>query len=266
MTPVLPAVLLALAVVVAVGLPAPPRPGVLPQPARGRWEPSATVTAAVAITALCVPLGVVGAGVAAVLAVLGRRALLGGRASRGRRQERQAASEAMAVLAAELRSGRPPAVALAGAAEVATGPTAAALREAAQALGIGAPAADVLLARAASSAVPDLLQGLAVCWEVCQGAGGSLATAVDRLEQSLRVDAALRDELDAELAGPRSTAVLIAFMPVFGLLLGTGLGGDPFHVLLRTPLGWGCLVVGVGLELAGTAWTNAIVRAAGGAS
>jgi len=124
---------------------------------------------------------------------------------------------------------------------------------------------NLLLSHADRSAVPDLLQGLAVCWEVCHGAGGSLAAAVDRLEESLRVDAVLREELEAELAGPRSTALLIAFMPVFGLLLGAGLGGDPFHVLLRAPLGWGCLVLGIGLELAGTAWTAAIVRAAGGA-
>jgi tight adherence protein B len=130
---------------------------------------------------------------------------------------------------------------------------------------MGASVAEVLRGHVESSAVPDLLRGLAVCWEVCQGAGGSLAAAVDRLEETLRVDALLREELEAELAGPRSTALLIAFMPVFGLLLGTGLGGDPFHVLLRTPLGWGCLVLGIGLELAGTAWTAAIVRAAGGA-
>lgn len=265
MSPLLPAALMGAAVVVALGLPAPPRPGVLPQAARPRREPSASVTGAAAFAALYAPLGPVAAAVGALLAVLGRRSLLRRRVARGRQRERQAASEAMAVLAAELRAGRPPAVALAGAAQVAHGPAAAALAEAAGAVRMGASATDVLRGHAAESAVPDLLRGLAVCWEVCQGAGGSLATAVDRLEQSLREEAVLRDELDAELAGPRSTAALIAFMPVFGLLLGTGLGGDPFHVLLRTPVGWGCLVVGIGLELAGTAWTQAIVRAAGGA-
>jgi tight adherence protein B len=263
-SPLLPAGLLAAAAVVAVGVPVPPRPGVLPQHGRTPWEPSAPVTAVLAFAALVVPLGVVGAAASAALAVLGRRALLRRRTARARQLERQAAAEAMAVLAGELRAGRPPAVALAGAAQVACGPTGRALAEAAGAVRMGGPAAEVLLGHAGSSAIPDLLQGLAVCWEVCHGAGGSLAAAVDRLEESLRVDAVLREELEAELAGPRSTALLIAFMPLFGLLLGTGLGGDPFHVLLRTPLGWGCLVVGVGLELAGTAWTAAIVRAAGG--
>jgi len=264
-SPLLPAGLLAAAACVAVGVPAPPRLGVLPQPGRVRREPSAPVTAVLAFGVLLVPLGSVGAGAAALLAVLGRRALLRRRLAQERQRERRAAAEAMAVLAGELRAGRPPEVALGGAAQVATGPTGRALAEAAGAVRMGAPAPEVLLSHADRSAVPDLLQGLAVCWEVCQGVGGSLAAAVDRLEESLRVDAVLREELEAELAGPRSTAVLIAFMPVFGLLLGTGLGGDPFHVLLRTPLGWGCLVLGIGLELAGTAWTAAIVRAAGGA-
>jgi tight adherence protein B len=265
MSPLLPAGLLAAAVVVAVGLPPAPRPGVLPRVARPRWEPSATVTASVALVALLAPLGPVGACVGALLAVLGRRALLARRVAGARQQERLAASEAMAVLAAELRAGRPPAVALAGAAQVAQGPTAAALSEAAGAVRMGAPATQPLLGHAAQSAVPDLLRGLAVCWEVCHGAGGSLAAAVERLEETLRVEAAVRDELESELAAPRSTAALIAFMPLFSLLLGVGLGGDPFHVLLHTPVGWGCLLVGIGLELAGTAWTAAIVRAAGGA-
>ena len=53
-------------------------------------------------------------------------------------------------------------------------------------------------------------------------------------------------------------------MPVVGLGIGAGMGGDPLHVLLHTPVGWGCLVVGVGLELAGVAWTGRIVRNAGG--
>lgn len=264
MNPLLPACLFAAAAALMTGLPAPARPGVLPPPARPRWEPSALVVGAGALTVLAVPLGPVGAALGALLAVLGRRALLRRRAARARQDERVAAAEAMAVLAAELRAGRPPATALVNAAEVAKGVTRLALRDAAAAVRVGGGGAPELSARAAHSPVPELLNGLAVCWEVCQGSGGSLAAAVDRLETALRLEAVLRDELAGELAAPRSTALLIAFMPVFGLLLGAGLGGDPLHVLLHTPLGWACLVVGVALELAGTAWTAAIVHRAGG--
>jgi tight adherence protein B len=91
-----------------------------------------------------------------------------------------------------------------------------------------------------------------------------LAVAVDRLEEALRTDQACREEVDAELEGARATALLLAGLPVLGLGLGSGLGGDPLHVLLRTPVGWVCLCVGVALELAGLWWTGRIVRAAGG--
>jgi tight adherence protein B len=170
----------------------------------------------------------------------------------------------MAVLAAELRAGRSPSVALRSAASVAAGATAAALGEAAGSSTLGAAAPEALVRHASASAVPELLGGLAVCWEVCQGAGSSLAVAVDRLEGALRADQACREEVDEELEGARATAVLLAGLPVLGLGLGSGLGGAPVHVLLRTPVGWVCLCVGVTLELVGLWWTGRIVRAAGG--
>jgi tight adherence protein B len=172
----------------------------------------------------------------------------------------------MAVLASELRAGRSPSVALMSAATVASGPAARALAEAGGSTSMGAGAAEALTRRAQESAVPELLTGLAVCWQVCQGAGSSLAVAVDRLEEALRADQVCREEVEAELEGPRSTALLLAGLPLFGLALGSGLGGDPLHVLLRTPIGWACLVAGVGLELAGLFWTGRIVRAAGGSA
>jgi tight adherence protein B len=89
---------------------------------------------------------------------------------------------------------------------------------------------------------------------------------VDRLEDGLRAEQECRDEVESELAGPRSTALMLAVLPGFGLFLGAGLGAHPVHVLLHTPLGGGCLLVGVLLDLAGVWWTGRIVRAAAGAS
>jgi tight adherence protein B len=221
------------------------------------------VLALLAAAALVVPAGPVGAAVAAVLAVIGRRAHRARRAGRALQVERTAAAEAMAVLAAELRAGRPPGVALSNASHVAVGPTAAALAEAGSASGLGALPAEVLHRAADASAVPELLRGLAVCWQVCQGSGSSLASAVDRLEDGLRAEQECRDEVEAELAGPRSTALMLAVLPVFGLLMGAGLGAKPVHTLLHTPLGSVCLAVGVALDLVGVWWTGRIVRAAG---
>lgn len=264
MSPFLPALAAGLAVAVAVGLPSPRRRSLLPQ-ARVSL-PGVTPVAGALTTglALLLPLGPVGALVAALGAAMAVRAWRARQHGARRREERGRALEAMAALSAELRAGRPPEIALARAAEVASGPCAVGLREAAAATGLGDDAARALRRAGQGSAVPQLLDSLAVCWEVCQGAGSSLAAAVDRLEEALRAEQVTREEVEAELSGPRTSAQALAVMPVFGLLLGASIGGNPLDVLLHRPVGWGCLVVGVGLELAGLAWTSAIVRRAGG--
>lgn len=261
----LPAGLAGLAVLVLLG-PSAPRLDLLSSsavpPRAALGEPAA---AALVVAALVVPAGPVGAGVGGLVALLALRARRERRRAQGRREERAGALEALGVLAAELRAGRSPSVALSRAGEVATGPTASALREAAGESSLGEGAGPALARFVDQSAVPQLLASLAVCWDVCQGAGSSLARAVDRLEEALLADQACREEVQADLEGPRTSAMLLAVMPLFGMGLGAGLGGHPLHVLLRTPLGWGCLVLGVGLELLGLWWTKRIVRAAGGA-
>lgn len=264
MRSLLPALLAGLAVAVGLGLPTPRRLLVGGSATRLRRRVPASVLGVGVAGVALIPLGFVGAAVAGCLASLAQRGLESRKAARARTQERASASEAMSALAAELRAGRPPATALARAAQVAQGPTALALAEAAAVSGLGGAAAEVLARSAAATAVPDALSGLAVCWEVCSGAGSSLASAVDRLEQALRTESLERDEVEAELAGPRASAGLLAVLPVFGLLLGEMLGARPVHVLLDTTVGSVCLVLGVLLDLSGVWWTARIVASASG--
>ncbi|CAM5447966.1 hypothetical protein SALBM311S_11068 [Streptomyces alboniger] len=86
--------------------------------------------------------------------------------------------------------------------------------------------------------------------------GAGLAAGLDRLEGALRADRDQRADLRAQLAGARSTAVMLAGLPALGLLLGTALGADPLHVLLHTGLGLGCLLVGAVLEGLGMWWAT----------
>jgi tight adherence protein B len=95
---------------------------------------------------------------------------------------------------------------------------------------------------------------------VDQGAG--LADGLDRLEGALRAERDQRADLRAQLAGPRSTAVMLAGLPVLGLLLGAALGADPLHVLLHTGAGLGCLAAGAVLEGAGLWWALRVVKGA----
>jgi tight adherence protein B len=46
---------------------------------------------------------------------------------------------------------------------------------------------------------------------------------------------------------------------VLGLAMGSGVGADPWSVLTRTGTGQVLLVAGVGLEVAGIAWTRRLV-------
>ncbi|HWH29224.1 MAG TPA: type II secretion system F family protein [Mycobacteriales bacterium] len=176
--------------------------------------------------------------------------------------ERARAVEALGALAAELRAGRPVGAALASAAPVAVGPTGSALRAAGAAALAGGDVTEVLTEAADSSAVPDLLRGLAACWALCAQTGSGLAVAVERLELAERDAHDRRRAVDAELAGPRTTAALLAALPAVGVALAAALGARPLDLLLGTPLGLGCLVGGAVLDAVGLLWTRRLVARA----
>ena len=170
---------------------------------------------------------------------------------------RAAVVELCAALGAELLAGRSPRAALAAAA------AGLSLPRALQAVGAG-PYVDVapLLRDAAARPGAGGLAGLAACWQVSDEAGAGLAPAVLRLADALRDEEQVRREVEAQLAGPRATAVLLAGLPGLGMLLGAALGVTPWAVLTGTPVGLACLAVGLLLEVAGLLWTRRIVRAA----
>ncbi|MEU1597285.1 type II secretion system F family protein [Streptomyces sp. NPDC005708] len=186
------------------------------------------------------------------------------RRAREARQAREERGEAVialcGALAGEVRAGRQPGEAL--------------LRAAHDPAGLGEAQAAVLAAARFGGDVPgalveaarrpgaDGLSGLAACWRVAVDRGAGLAAGLDRLEAALRAERDQRADLRAQLAGARSTAVLLAGLPVLGLLLGAALGARPLHVLLHTGAGLACLVVGGVLEAAGLWWAMRIVRGA----
>ncbi len=232
-----------------------------PPPAHG--TPSARVLVVGAGLLVAVAVGIVPGVLAAcgTVAALRRRRTV--QRHRRRRDEQARAVEACASLAAELRAGRAPEQALQVAAALASGPVGRALAAAGAAARLGGDVAEALAGRPEDDDRV-LLRALAACWTVCSATGSGLAASIDRLTDGLRAAQAQRRTVDAELAGPRATALLLAALPLFGLLLGTGLGADPLHVLLRTPLGQLCLAGGLLLDLLGVWWTGRLVAAAGG--
>ncbi|MFD7613018.1 type II secretion system F family protein [Streptomyces sp. NPDC059828] len=184
------------------------------------------------------------------------------RAAEGRRAKERRADAVIALcggIAGELRAGRQPGQALLalGRATGALGAAEAAVFAAAR-FGGDVPAQ---LRRAAQEPGAAGLAGLAACWLVSVDGGAGLATGLDRLEAALRGEREQREGLRAQLAGAWSTVLVLAMLPVVGLALGSALGAGPLKVLMHTPAGVGCLLVGGLLEAAGLCWAVRIVRA-----
>ena len=92
--------------------------------------------------------------------------------------------------------------------------------------------------------------------------GCSLAEVLSSVEDDLRARSRAELELRTATAGPRAGAWLLAGLPVLGLAMGSGVGADPWSVLTTTGTGQVLLVAGVGLEVAGVAWSSRLVRRA----
>jgi tight adherence protein B len=199
-----------------------------------------------------------------VAALAGAGAGLGVRLERRRRAaaaaQRQvsALAEALGVLAAELRAGRSIDDAAGTAAAGCPDPTVAA------ALGPVLRVGDVYSSAWSGPAgeTSRVLDRVARAVRLSARTGCSLAGVVTAVEDDLRAQAAAETELRAAVAGPRASAAVLAGLPVLGLLMGSGVGADPWRVLTTTGTGTVLLVAGVGLEVAGLAWSARLVRRA----
>jgi tight adherence protein B len=172
-------------------------------------------------------------------------------------RRRAEVAELVGLMAAELRAGVLPQRVVTGLA--ADFPV---LEPAARAADLGGDVAGAL--REASRAPGrEVLRDVAGAWWVSDRSGAPLASVVERLEQSARADREIAREVEAGAAPARATARLMAALPAVGLLLGSGMGGDPLAVLTGTWVGAGCLALGCGLACAGVAWIERIAASAG---
>jgi tight adherence protein B len=206
--------------------------------------------------------GVVSGGLpmrAVVVAAAGSLAVVGGSLIWQRRRDRRARAltavgvlDACEVLAAELAAGRPPGHALAESARRWPG-----LAPVVDAWSLGS---DVPTAFRRVALVPGAadLRVVAAAWQVAHHSGNGLAHAVSRVASRIRAQRQTQRVVTSELASARATARLVAALPVVALGMGSGAGGNPWRFLLDTPVGWACLVAGLGFGIAGLWWIEAI--------
>jgi len=110
--------------------------------------------------------------------------------------------------------------------------------------------------------IGDALTRIAAATRLSTRTGCSLAAVATAVEDDLRARARHRAELRAATAGPRASAVVLAGLPVLGLLMGSGVGADPWRILTTTGAGQALLVGGVALEAAGLTWSHRLVERA----
>ncbi|GAB3263364.1 hypothetical protein GCM10027425_27780 [Alteromonas gracilis] len=184
-------------------------------------------------------------------------------ALRWRRDRREAAraehdrdrmAEFCEVLAAEVASGLPPAAAL-----VRTTGEFGELSALATAARLDADLPHAMRSMADRPGWEDL-RLVAATWQVSRRSGSALAPALEILGRTVRERRAVARVVAAELAGAYATARLMLALPVVMLLMGSSLGGDPAHFLLRTWPGLVCLAAGLAALAGGMAWLSRIER------
>ncbi|GEK20095.1 type II secretion protein F [Cellulomonas xylanilytica] len=93
--------------------------------------------------------------------------------------------------------------------------------------------------------------------------GAPLAGVLERIASAVAADEEADGERRAALAGPRSTAQVLAWLPLLGVALGALLGADPVAVVLSGGIGTASAVLGAVLLLLGRWWTAALLARAG---
>jgi tight adherence protein B len=202
--------------------------------------------------------GPVAAVVAAVYSAIATAAFLGARRRRRLGQERAAIVDAVAILAADLRAGLPAQAAMA---EVL--PVLARIGGSAGARARRPGHGRRRVRRPADRVAVQAARRLDAALRISERLGAPLSDLLDRVETDLRAAERLRLGVAAQTAAARATTWLLAALPVAGVALGHGMGVDPLHALLHTPLGAACAVAALGLQCTGLAWSAWLTGMAG---
>lgn len=173
-----------------------------------------------------------------------------------RRSRRVDVRVAVRALAEDLEAGALPAEAWRRAAGLA-GACAARFRQAGRAIGVGGSI------DAAFADAPDPSLGrLAAVWSSSAQSGAASAEVLRRWIEDADAREQAERARDVALAGPRASAIMLAALPLFGVLLGVAIGADPIGAVTASASGAALGIAGVLLDLLGVLWMLRIIAGA----
>ncbi|WP_051266290.1 type II secretion system F family protein [Nakamurella lactea] len=178
------------------------------------------------------------------------------RAERRRERAWSGLLAAVRMLGRELRSGAPPPAAAAATAAAIGGPAGELMSDLAAAGRLGLDRALPARSGPAGEVAEQLRAGLVLSARH----GVPWAALVDAIAGDLADRVRAAGDRSAQVAGPRFSGYVLAALPAFGLLLGSGMGARPLQVLLGPAPGGLLLPAGVALACAGLLWSARIVR------
>lgn len=216
----------------------------------------AATTAGAAVVAVILPIAVtVAAAILVGTLAIRRRRLTARRCAVA---EASALESALDVLVGELRVGAHPVSAFEVAAGEVDEPVAGSLRAVAARARLGADVSAGLMVFAESSRLPGHWERLAVFWRLAQAHGLAIATLMRAAHRDIVERERFSARVDSGMAGARTTAAVLAGLPLLGIGLGQLIGADPLGFLLSGGIGGWLLVAGVMLACCGLLWSDRI--------
>jgi tight adherence protein B len=106
----------------------------------------------------------------------------------------------------------------------------------------------------------EALTAVAAAWEVSERTGAALSSVLVAVADSLRAQASTRREAEAQLASVRSTARLMAVLPVGTLAVFSAGDTSAIAFLTNTAYGWACVGMAAVFIAAGVLWVDRTAR------
>ena len=94
---------------------------------------------------------------------------------------------------------------------------------------------------------------IAVC-RLSHSSGAPIADVLDSCASGISEAAEAASARSVALAGPQTSAQMLAWLPLVGVVLGSALGAEPLHFLFSTPAGLCVFFLGLACEIGGIVW------------